>query len=169
MTKSLTQVVNWAYRGKNGEEGWTGEAHLLDGVRITSEQMEKLLVSQNPARSLVFAAIDATNPNKQMVVGSIHAMLRKDGRAEFGLFAVDPKLQSSGIGGKLLNAAETHARDVWQVQEAVMYLLDVREKLFAWYSKKGYEKTGKKVPFPDDVDVGVPKVELQFDELLKKF
>mmetsp|Transcript_21613 Transcript_21613/g.30281 ORF Transcript_21613/g.30281 Transcript_21613/m.30281 type:complete len:170 (+) Transcript_21613:30-539(+) len=37
LADDMLQVINWAYRGKDGVEAWTGEAHLLSGVRIQSE------------------------------------------------------------------------------------------------------------------------------------
>eukprot|EP00466_Bigelowiella_natans_P013399 jgi/Bigna1/136581/aug1.34_g11289 len=185
LADDLLKVINWAYRGKDGVEAWTGEAHLLSGVRIQSEDLHELLAQQQDQSSVVFAAVEGkgaggeTEENKNAlgesptrVVGSIHALLRDDGCAEFGLFSVDPSYQSRGIGAKLLDAAESHAREKWNLSEAKMFLLEQRKDLYGWYSRRGYLKTGVKVPFPVDAigKIGKPIVSeemLVFEELLK--
>jgi len=131
MTNELTQVINWAYRGKENTSPWTTESHLLEGERITTTAMKNLISTQDPKKSQIFAAVALRSDGKQRtILGSIHAEYREDNRAEFGLFAVDPSVQSAGIGRMLLNRAESHAIKNWGTKEAVMYLLDVREDLY---------------------------------------
>ena len=37
-------LVNSVYRGDNSKKGWTTEADLLDGVRITSEKINEIII-----------------------------------------------------------------------------------------------------------------------------
>jgi hypothetical protein len=65
----------------------------MEGPRISLEGLVRLLLSTKDGKSAVFYAVVNTN-----VVGCIHVEQVEDKAAEFGLFAVDPELQSSGIG-----------------------------------------------------------------------
>jgi len=46
-----------------------------------------------------------------------------------------------------------------------MMVLDNRQDIIAWYQKCGYLLTDETAPFPKGLNVGVPKVELQFVRL----
>ena len=37
--KALNNLVNSAYRGESSKKGWTYEADLLGGIRITEEEL----------------------------------------------------------------------------------------------------------------------------------
>ena len=39
----LNDLVNSAYRGDSSRQGWTTEADLLDGTRVTTELMAEIL------------------------------------------------------------------------------------------------------------------------------
>jgi hypothetical protein len=65
----------------------------MEGPRISLEGLVRLLLSSKDRKSAVFYA---TVNNS--VVGCIHAEQAEEHAAEFGLFAVDPELQSAGIG-----------------------------------------------------------------------
>jgi hypothetical protein len=41
--EGLVLLVNSAYRGDSGRQGWTTESDLLDGVRLTLQDAESLL------------------------------------------------------------------------------------------------------------------------------
>ena len=76
------------------------------------------------------------------------------GNAEIGLFSVDPDEQGLGIGSKLLDAAEAHAREKMGVARANVWVISVRDDLIAWYERRRYERTGKVAPFPVGEGVG---------------
>jgi hypothetical protein len=44
-------------------------------------------------------------------------------------------------------------------------VLDNRQDIIAWYRACGYELTEETAPFPKGLNVGVPKIELQFVRL----
>jgi ribosomal protein S18 acetylase RimI-like enzyme len=159
--EDLTQIVNWAYRGKRGRQGWTGEMELLDGIRIAPDDMTKLLqaaTAGNDALRVFVAYMES-----QGVIGCVKVERVSAEEAEIGMFSVDPGMQSRGVGSLLLDKAERYAKQTLKVKRTSMMVLDVREDLLAWYRRRGYVGTGAKEPFPTDANVGVPKRDLQFE------
>lgn len=76
------------------------------------------------------------------------------GRGYFGLLSVDPARQGSGLGKRLIAAAEEYCR---QAGCTVMDLqiVDLREELPPFYRKLGYLETGT-APFPAGVVTKLP-------------
>jgi GNAT superfamily N-acetyltransferase len=74
-------------------------------------------------------------------------------RGYVGLLSVDPQRQGSGLGRKLMDAAEDYFRDAGC--EAVdLRVISPRTPLPAFYQHLGYAETGT-VPFPDDAHAKV--------------
>ncbi|MER5624956.1 GNAT family N-acetyltransferase [Streptosporangium sp. NPDC002544] len=158
---TLVSLVESAYRGEASLAGWTSEAHLLGGQRTDARG--------------VTAAVE--NPDGRMLVaeseGEIIACCQVEhqgGHAYFGMFAVRPTLQGSGLGKAVLAEAERLARDEWGVDEMRMTVISVREELLAWYVRRGYVRTGETAPFPyGDESFGLPtRDDLEFEVLVKK-
>ena len=166
-TEAILRVVYAAYRGVGDEAGWTTESHLLGGERTNRAEVEAAMTT--PGTRLLVAALapsfDGDEGQGGRVVGVIRVTRRGDDGAAFGLFAVDPSLQSGGIGSALLEAAETVARDDWGRSWIAMEVIHQRTDLQAWYRRRGYEPTGETEPFPyHDEDFGLPKTDdLYFD------
>jgi ribosomal protein S18 acetylase RimI-like enzyme len=59
------------------------------------------------------------------------------------LFAVDPKRQSNGVGSMLMRAIIDYAQQQWMVDRAVVWVLQQRTPLIAWYERMGFADTGK--------------------------
>jgi ribosomal protein S18 acetylase RimI-like enzyme len=71
-------------------------------------------------------------------------------------------LQGDGIGKKLMQAAESFARNA-QINTISMTVISVRKELIAFYERRGYKKTGETKPFPmTDPKFGLPKQFLEF-------
>lgn len=176
-SEAITNVVNWAYRGKyqdvSEEKGWTTERHLLGGVRTSQEDVEALIGQcqmKGPKEENIFLAIKQDSAEiDPVIVGTIHVQRMGEGEAEIGLFSVDPDLQGRGIGNDLLEAAENLARTSIGASLSVLNVLSVRTELIAWYVRKGYKVTGGKMPFPEcpDFRFGKPKRQLEFLRLEK--
>ncbi len=62
--------------------------------------------------------------------------------ASFGQFAVEPALQGSGIGSRLLAIAEERANETGAAELALDTAEDA-EHLVAWYGRKGYRLVGR--------------------------
>lgn len=140
---ALQPLVQGAYRGEAARGGWTHEADLLDGERISDEEIAALLA--DPAERLLVAEDDGR------VVGCVRVGERGGGLAELGLLAVEPARQTAGIGAALIGAAEALARDTLGATLIEMTVIDSRAELIAYYTRRGYV-AGEARPFPYAVD-----------------
>ena len=76
------------------------------------------------------------------------AVTRKDAAfAYLGMLCVAPTLQSNGLGRRLLDAAEDHAR-AHGIATMEMTVIEGRDALIGWYERRGYAFTGERRPFP---------------------
>ncbi|TQV84962.1 GNAT family N-acetyltransferase [Aliikangiella coralliicola] len=158
-SKVIAQLVNSAYRGDSSRAGWTTEADLLEGTRITAERVEELIEVQN---SLILLCLKDHN-----IVGCVHLQRNKDG-CYLGMFVVKPELQGSGIGKTFLQAAESLVQNLWDIKKIWMTVIDIRTELIAFYERRGYCRTGKTKPFQSEQGNEVSLVDnLQFEELEK--
>lgn len=155
---ALEKLVNSAYRGEDAKQGWTTEADLLDGTRITKEILEGLLQKQDTTILKYYESAE--------LLGCVE--LRKEGNKLYlGMLSVKPNLQGKGIGKKLLKGAEEHARQN-NCTSIFMTVIDGRTELIDWYIRQGYQLTGERKPFiiPDH-RWGIPKKPLEFVVLEK--
>jgi len=120
-------------------QGWTGEMQFIDGVRISAEDMRKTLQGND--------AVVLVAQHKERLAGCIKVEQLDNGDAEVGMFAVDPDLQSCGLGSALLDAAHHFAEEVLGAKETCMMVLDNRLDILAWYQARGYVVTDEKVFF----------------------
>ncbi len=51
------QVINWAYRGKEGVDAWTGEKDYISGIRITLHDLQDLIKKQEHEDTAIFTAL----------------------------------------------------------------------------------------------------------------
>ncbi len=156
----IVLLVESAYRGDASRVGWTTEADLLDGQRTDLDAVCEMIADENT--ELLLAEGD----------GRLLAccLLRREGAvAWFGLFSVLPALQRSGLGSRLMSAAEAHAGAGMGALEIRMTVIDCRAELIAWYERRGYNRTGEKLPFPyRDPRYGIPRRDdLQFEVMIK--
>lgn len=173
----VTELTNWAYRGKHeggDERAWTGERHLLSGIRTTEESVRAMLASikaRGPQEEAMLLAVSRDMPGESsgdstaalqpsQLLGAIHVTRPEGalGEAELGFFSVDPDLQGEGVGGKLLHAAQRHASEAMKVSSASLWVISVRSELIAWYERKGFVRTQQTAPFPSAAkNVGKPR------------
>jgi ribosomal protein S18 acetylase RimI-like enzyme len=67
--------------------------------------------------------------------------------ALIGLFAVDPEVQSKGIGRTLFNAALDLIKQKWSCQRAIMFVINKRLDIQAWYERLGFKWNGDRREF----------------------
>lgn len=151
--KALDQLVNSAYRGDSSRAGWTTEADLLEGIRITENGLQEII--KKPEATLLKAEDEAGN-----LLGCVYLEQQEDA-LYLGMLTVKPQLQNSGIGKKLLYAGEDFAKTKG-LHKMRMTVISVRNTLIAWYQRHGYQPTGDKLPFPDDPKFGLAKQKLEF-------
>ncbi len=144
----LTALVNSAYRGDASRQGWTTEAHLLDGQRIDEAGMREMLAVPEAAMLLCLGEND-------VLLGSFYA--HPSGQQVYlGMLAVTPTAQGQGVGKFLIRAAEEYGRQ-HGCTTSKMTVISVRPELIAFYERLGYRLTGATEPFPTDPRYGIPK------------
>lgn len=87
------------------------------------------------------------------LVGCVYVELRGD-RGYLGLLGVDPPRQGSGLGRKLMDAAENYFREAG-CRAVDLRIVSARTPLPDFYRHLGYTETGI-APFAPDVPLKVP-------------
>jgi len=158
--QAIVTLVQSAYRGETSRAGWTTEADLLDGQRTDANAVATLIGA--PASRILLC--------EQAGVMLVTAHLEKQGAiCHFGMFAVRPDRQGSGLGKAMLAEAERSARDDWACREMQMTVITLRTELISWYERRGYHRTGAFELFPyGDERFGLPKRDDLRLEILRK-
>ncbi|HVC24338.1 MAG TPA: GNAT family N-acetyltransferase [Acidimicrobiales bacterium] len=158
----VVELVDGAYRGESGREGWTTESDLLGGRRTDEGALRAVI--DDPDALVILAERAGT-------LAACCEIARCGADARFGMFAVRPRLQSTGIGSALLTRAEQTAVQRWGIGSMHMLVISCRRELLAWYGRRGYAPTGETEPFPyGDERFGIPRREdLEFVVLAKRF
>jgi ribosomal protein S18 acetylase RimI-like enzyme len=160
---AIVELVESAYRGDVSRVGWTTEADLLDGQRTDAAAVAE---SISAVSSVLLLTVDDTG----QLAACCQVERRDDGVAYFGMFAVRPAAQGSGVGGDLLAEAERYARTEYDATHLEMTVIGQRSELIAWYERRGYRRTGETRPFPyGDERFGIPRRDdLHFVVLVKQ-
>ena len=61
------------------------------------------------------------------------------------MLAVESRFGSRGVGRALVAAGEALSRDVYGCAAVVLFVLSVRDDILAWYTRRGYQRTGLRV------------------------
>ena len=176
---ALEQLLNRCYRQT---EGWTNEADLVGGIRITQDELASTIA--NPKHYLFVYPKTTTGERDGEETGELLGCIGVDMKinagsnqssynksAYIGMFAVHPELQGQGVGNIILQAAETFAgRHLQSDKQATdsqatdkkparltMSILSHRPELLSYYQRRGYQLNGNKIPFPNDGNNGEPK------------
>ena len=149
--EQLVKLINVAYRTQS-ERSWTTEQAFVAGDRINKTQLIDQLNQSN------FELLIGEKKTKQLVA-CIGLSYQQD-CAEI--------IQNSGIGKEILAYAEQYVvQNHPSVTYFLMYVLDVRTELMAYYQRRGYQLTGKTEFYPIEANVGQPLVPIQLVEMRK--
>lgn len=153
---SLHGIIHAAYRT---ELSWTTEVDLVKGERISLPELQTRLAE--PKDPIFVATVDEDSPGSKTprVVGCICAEWARnypetgltDESCLLGLLAVDPELQSRGIGSALFDHAMQYAQHEWKCSRAVLWVIKQRLDIMEWYKRRGFVWTGevKEFVFPE--------------------
>ena len=125
--EAVASLVNAAFRV---------ESFFIEGDRTTAAEIQGLLGSG--------AFLLAEGPGGALA-GCVYVE-RRGPRGYFGLLAVDPARQGSGLGRRLVGAAEEHCRQGGCAHVDIQ-VVNLREELPAFYRRLGYAESGT-APFP---------------------
>jgi ribosomal protein S18 acetylase RimI-like enzyme len=146
----VAEFVNAAYHGAEAELGWTPETHLHSGPR-TREADVRAHVADPDSKLLLCETDDG-------LVGCA-LIEHHDGEGHLGMFAVRPRLQGAGLGKAILTEAERLATALWRCRALTMTVVSAQAQLIAYYERRGYLRTGQRIPFPFEEAPGA----LRFD------
>ena len=150
---AVEQLVNSAYRGEESKQGWTSEAVLLGGERVTAASLLKDIATDD---TCIYTCC-----NEQGAMNACVFLQKKQGKLYIGMLSVSPVLQNKGIGKLLLQVAEKLS----QVNNCValtMTVISVRTELIDWYIRYGFRPTGEMYPFDFPGAILLKKEPLQF-------
>lgn len=154
----VATLVNSAYRGESSKKGWTTEADLLGGQRTDAGKIQEMIEDSS-------SHIELALKNGELV-GCVYLKNEKS-VLYIGMLTVNPTLQNHGLGKILLNRIEKIALS-WGLKTIRMNVISLRQELIDYYERRGYKRTGRTEPFPDDDPRnGIPKIKLEFHELTK--
>jgi len=131
---AIASLVNVAFRL---------ERFFIDAERTNPEKVTALL--QTGKFILLF--------EDGVLAGCVYTEMRGE-RGYFGLLAVDPRQQRSGIGARLIAAAEQQCRATG-CRFMDLTFVNVRQELPGYYRRLGYTENGT-LPFPPEAVTKIP-------------
>lgn len=152
--QAIAALVNAAYSGPEAALGWTPETHLHAGPRTSVQEVEGVL--RDPAQRLIVGL----DPD---LCGSV--LIGADG--SLGMLAVGPRRQAKGMGRALLAHAEGRAVALWGCQHLTLTAISLQEALIAFYERRGYRRTGRRMAFPHEEQPGALRLDYDLVELTK--
>jgi ribosomal protein S18 acetylase RimI-like enzyme len=160
---ALAELMNAAYGGTGDVAGWTYVKDFLVGDRTSVSALRAEIQASPRAQFLV-----VRSPHTGALRGSVWLEPRSATLWYLGSLTVDPREQNSGLGRRILDAAERRVAEAG-AKKVVIDVLNVRGTLLAWYERRGYKLTGESHAFPyEDHRYGVPqRPDLVFLELEK--
>ena len=132
--EALARLINGAFRVE--QPFIEGDRTNAEGVRAYMEKGKFLLAEEAAG-----------------LAGCVYVELRGD-RGYLGLLGVDPSRQGTGLGRKLMDAAENFFRQAGSVA-VDLRVVSARTSLPSFYRHLGYLETGT-APFAPDVPAKVP-------------
>jgi len=133
--EAITALINVAFR--------RAEDFFIDDDRIDLHSVLKLMTTGE-----FLLAEEGSR-----LVGCVSIERRGEG-TYLGLLSVDPTIQQSGIGSRLVSFAEQRCRE--QQSEFIdIYIVNLRLDLPKFYKKRGWVETGT-LPFPPELQTKMP-------------
>ena len=123
-------------------------AFVVEQAFIEGERIDAVGVCEYMQKGKFLAAEDGAG-----LAGCVYVELRNE-RGYLGLLGVEPRRQATGLGRKLMEAAENYFRAAG-CRAIDLRIISPRTPLRAFYEHIGYRLTGT-APFAADVPVKVP-------------
>jgi len=131
---AIARLVNDAFRS---------ERFFSDGDRTNPGEIDRLL-----QKGKFFMLFEGS-----LLAGCVYTEVRGE-RGYFGLLAVDPQRQRSGMGTRLIATAEEYCRSAG-CRFMDLTFVNVRKRLPAYYQQFGYVENGT-LPFPAEQVAKIP-------------
>ena len=134
-TEALVCLINAAF---------AVEKPIIDGDRIDLERLSDLYHSGK------FLLLEENG----QLVSCVYVEIKESGRGYIGLLGVEPGRQRSGLGRRMIEAAEKYLKSAG-CELADLRVVNVRAELQPIYEKLGYAVTGI-APIPDTIPLKIP-------------
>jgi len=155
---AIRSFIESAFRASDPRTSWTADEKLNQGFTLALSQVESIITKPNSAFIIAETLSSA-------LVGTIGTFRRPDGLGRLAMLAVDQSLQRAGLGRRVLEKGEEYCRAVLGVKKVGLDALSSRAALIEWYERRGYVRTGERVPFPaegrDGADEGLYFVQFE--------
>jgi GNAT superfamily N-acetyltransferase len=135
---TIAQVINAAFVVER--VAFDGDRVDLAGVRSLMDKGKFLLAE--------------TGDDQPAAVGCVYLELRGK-RCYLGLLCVEPSLQGTGLGRRIMAAAEQYARAAGCVAIDLRIISPRADRLRPFYQRLGYRHAGE-APFPAEIPSKVP-------------
>lgn len=137
--EAVAALVQSAYRGEASRAGWTTEADLVFGDRISPAEVTGLVGDPDVALLVL--------EDEEGLLACCSVSRAGAGRAAFGLFAVRPGAQGRGVGRRVMAGAIALSRERFEAATLAIEVLEPRTELIGWYERLGFRRTGAVTPF----------------------
>jgi N-acetylglutamate synthase-like GNAT family acetyltransferase len=132
--ETIARLVNDAFRP---------ERFFSNGDRTDPEKIRALVPKGK------FLLVEEANA----LTGCVYIELRGE-RGYFGLLAIDPARQRSGLGSRLVAIAEEECRSAG-CHFMDLTIVNLRKELLSFYQRLGYIESGT-LPYPSDLQTNLP-------------
>lgn len=136
---ALHALIESAYRGESSRAGWTTEADLLTGQRTDPDELAEIVADPEQAMLTAWDGED--------LLACIRIQRQPDGAGYFGMLSVSPTRQASGLGRRMVAAAEDAMAQRFGARLIRISVFPQRDTLIAWYERLGYADTGRTLAF----------------------
>lgn len=134
-TDALVALINAAF---------VVEKPIIDGDRIDLERLATLFSTGK----FLLLEVDSS------LVSCVYIEIKQSRRGYLGLLAVDPGRQKSGLGRRMVEAAEKYLKDAG-CEFADLRVVNARAELQPIYERLGYSVSGI-APIPDTIPLKIP-------------
>lgn len=145
-SQAIAALVNKAYRPDADSGGWTHESELVSGDRTSAGLIAQQITPSSP---VLLAVRDAE------IIACVQVTCNGSD-CWIGMLATLPSEQNSGIGKRMLMAAESYAVKNFSPARLMMSVLSSRSELLSFYQRRGYKLTGQTTDYPLNAGVGTP-------------
>jgi GNAT superfamily N-acetyltransferase len=133
--EGIVSVINAAFRPA---EGFVFDRNRIDLISVWDLLRKgKFLVAEDD----------------EVLGGCVYVELRGD-RSYLGLLSVDPQRQKTGLGAKLMDAAEAYCAKAGS-RHMDLQIVSVRTEMYGFYQRWGYVETGTE-PLPPGLNPKLP-------------
>ena len=177
--EALVRLVESAYRGEASREGWTTEAHLLEGQRTDADAVREIIGSPEARILVVEVSESAGESGRTATTATTTTALRSWAVASWSHDPTPPPTWAcsrwprpakvTGWAGPSSPRPSGWPATSWGPKHMVMTVIRQRTDLIRWYERLGYRRTGETQPFPyGDERFGLPtRPDLEFVVLAK--